>query len=69
MCIYFVLTGVVTGFSMLIFSNATLQNGSISKSLFNNTHWTLIWTILFVYSIQVSAFTVFFSQFFKRRKL
>ena len=40
---------------------------SVSKALFNYTHWTLIWTILFVYSIQVSAFSVLFGQFFKRR--
>jgi hypothetical protein len=53
--------------SLLVFkSTGTLWN-SASRALFNYTHWTLLWTILFVYSIQVSAFAVFFGQFFQRR--
>jgi len=68
MIIYFVLTGVVTGLSYIVIPSSRARTSSISKSLFNYTHWTLLWTILFVYSIQVSVFNVFFGQFFKRRK-
>ncbi len=68
MLIYVVLTGVVTGFSMLVLPSSGARVNSMSKALFNYTHWTLLWTILFVYSIQVSTFSVLFGQFFKRRK-
>ncbi|UJR36716.1 hypothetical protein I4U23_029432 [Adineta vaga] len=66
MIIYFVLTSVVTGFSMLVLPRSNNSRNSVSKALFNCTHWTVIWTILFVYSIQVSTFSVLFGQFFKR---
>jgi uncharacterized membrane-anchored protein YitT (DUF2179 family) len=68
MLIYFVLIGVVTGLSMLVLPSSGATSNSVSKALFNYTNWTVIWTILFVYSIQVSAFAVLFGQFFKRRK-
>ncbi len=68
MLIYFVLIGVVTGLSMLVFPSSGARVNSVSRALFNYTDWTVIWTILFVYSIQVSAFSVLFGQFFKRRK-
>ncbi len=68
MLIYFVLIGVVTGLSMLVFPSTGFRSNSVSRRLFNYTNWTVIWTILFVYSIQVSAFSVLFGQFFKRRK-
>jgi hypothetical protein len=67
MFIYFILTGFSTGLSLVVFkSSGTLWN-SVGRGVFNYTHWTLLWTILFVYAIQVSAFAVFFGQFFKRR--
>jgi hypothetical protein len=69
MLIYFVLIGVVTGLSMLVMPSSGARKNSVSKALFNYTHWTLLWTILFVYSIQVSAFSVFFGQFFKHGKI
>jgi amino acid transporter len=69
MLIYFVLIGVVTGLSMLVLPSSGARANSVSKALFNYTNWTVIWTILFVYSIQVSAFAVLFGQFFKRRKI
>ena len=68
MIIYFILIGVITGISMAVFPSSGARVNSVSKALFNYTHWTLLWTILFVYSIQVSAFSVFFGQLFKRRK-
>jgi len=66
--IYFVLIGVITGLSVVVLPSTGFRSNSVSKALFNYTHWTLIWTILFVYSIQTSAFSVFFGQFFKHRK-
>lgn len=68
MLIYFVLIGVMTGLSMIVMPSSGARVNSVSKGLFNYTHWTLLWTILFVYSIQVSAFSVLFGQFFKSRK-
>jgi len=68
MLIYFILSGVVTGLSMVVLPSSNSRPGRVSKALFNYTNWTVIWTILFVYSIQVSAFSVLFGQFFKRRK-
>ena len=68
MIIFFVLLGVVTGFSMLVLPSSGSRSTSVSKALFNYTHWTLIWTILFIYSFQVSTFTVLFGQFFSYRK-
>jgi hypothetical protein len=68
MIVYIVLIAIVTGFSMLVLPSSGARFNSVSKALFNYTHWTVIWTILFVYSIQVSAFSVLFGQFFKSRK-
>ena len=68
MCIYFVITGVTTGLTVVILPSTSASSKSVSKAIFNLTHWTLIWTILFVYSIQVSTFSVLFGQFFRRRK-
>jgi hypothetical protein len=68
MCIYFVLTSIVTGLCMLVLPSSNATRTSVSKALFNYTHWTLIWTILFIYSIELSTFSVFFGQLFKRRK-
>ncbi|CAM4944466.1 unnamed protein product [Rotaria socialis] len=65
MLIFFVLSGVVTGLSIMVLPSGNAGNNSVRKAIFNYAHWTLIWTILFVYSIQVSAFSVFFGQFFK----
>ena len=67
MSIYLILTSVVTALSMVVLPSANSRPGRVSKALFNYTHWTVIWIILFVYSIQVSAFSVLFGQFFKRR--
>ncbi|CAF3392848.1 unnamed protein product [Rotaria sp. Silwood1] len=66
MLIFFILTTVVTGLSMIVLPTSGSRKNSVRKAIFNYTHWTLIWTILFVYSIQVSAFSVLFGQFFKR---
>jgi hypothetical protein len=68
MCIYFILTGICTGLSFVVLQSSGARWNSVSKAIFNYTHWTIIWTVLFVYSIQVSAFAVFFGQFFKRGK-
>jgi hypothetical protein len=68
MLIYFVLIGVVTGVSMAVLPSSNARANSVSKALFNYTNWTLIWTILFVYGIQVSTFSVLFGQFFKHRE-
>src|SRR5689334_3875267 len=69
MFIYFILTCVSTGLSLVVLKSSGTRWNSVSKAVFNYTHWALIWTILFVYSIQVSTFAVFFGQFFKRGKL
>jgi thiamine transporter ThiT len=53
---------VSTALSVVSFSS----NGK--KAVFNSVHWTVLWTILLVYSIHVSTFAVFFGQFFKRGK-
>ncbi|CAF0848696.1 unnamed protein product [Rotaria sordida] len=66
MLIFFILTSVVTGLSIIILPTSGSRRNSVRKAIFNYTHWTLIWTILFVYSIQVSSFSVFFGQLFKR---
>lgn len=68
MIIYFILTAIVTVCSLVVIPSPGFRSNSVSKAIFNYTHWTVIWTILFVYSIQVSAFSVLFGQFFKRRK-
>ena len=67
MFIYFILTCVCAGLSVVVMAKSGTQATSVSKAVFNYSHWTLIWTILFVYSIEVSAFIVFFGQLFKRR--
>ena len=67
MFIFFVLTGITTGFSLIVLPSSGALSTSVSKAIFNYTNWTLIWTILFVYSIQTSVFAVFFGQFFQRR--
>ncbi|CAF1233873.1 unnamed protein product [Adineta ricciae] len=69
MSIYFVLTGVATGLSMIVFGSTGTRATSVTRAVFNFTHWTLLWTILFVYSIEVSTFAVFFGQLFKRALL
>ncbi|UJR09005.1 hypothetical protein I4U23_013254 [Adineta vaga] len=69
MCIYFVLTGVSTGLSMIVFGSTGTRWNSVNRAVFNYTHWTVLWTILFVYAIQVSTFAVFFGQLFKRALL
>ncbi|CAF2548505.1 unnamed protein product [Rotaria sp. Silwood2] len=66
MLIFFILSAVVTGLSMIVLPTIGTRKNSVRKAIFNYTHWTLIWTILFVYSIQVSVFSVLFGQFFKR---
>jgi len=53
---------------MLVIPSSGARVNSVSKGVFNYTNWTVIWTILFVYSIQVSAFSVLFGQLFKHRK-
>jgi hypothetical protein len=68
MLIYFILIGIVTGLSKAVLPSSHSRVNSISKAIFTHANWTVIWTILFVYSIQVSAFSVFFGQLFKRRK-
>jgi hypothetical protein len=68
MLIYFILSGVVTGLSKAVLPSSHARVNSISKAIFTHADWTVIWTILFVYSIQVSAFSVFFGQLFKHRK-
>ncbi|CAF3926709.1 unnamed protein product [Rotaria sordida] len=66
MCIYIVLSSILTGFSVLVLPSSNTTSTSVSKAVFNYAHWTLIWTILFIYSIQLSTFSVFFGQFFSR---
>lgn len=68
MCIFVVLTSLVTGLSFLTLPSSSKRPNSVHKSIFSLTHWTLVWTVFFVYSIHTSAFSVFFGQFFKRRK-
>ena len=68
MVIYMVLIVVVTSLSMLVLPKSGSRSNSVRKALFNYTHWTVIATVLFVYAIQVSSFSVLFGQFFKRRK-
>ena len=68
MFIYIVLTSVATGFSYIQLPSSGGSANSVGKSIFTFAHWTLIWTILFVYSIQVSTFSVLFGQFFQQRK-
>ena len=69
MMIYFVLVAIVTFLSLLVIPSTRFRLTSVSKALFNYTHWSVLWTILFVYALQVSAFSVLFGQFFKRRKI
>ncbi|CAF3058558.1 unnamed protein product [Rotaria sp. Silwood2] len=69
MCIYIVLSSILTGFSVLVLSSSNATSTSVGKAVFNYAHWTLIWTILFVYSIQLSSFSIFFGQFFSRREV
>jgi ATP-binding cassette subfamily A (ABC1) protein 3 len=68
MCIYFLIIGIVTGLCMVVFPSSGTTQYSVGKAVFNYTDWTVIWTILFVYSIELSTFSVFFGQLFKRRK-
>ncbi|CAF4617859.1 unnamed protein product [Rotaria socialis] len=66
MFIYIVLCSLLTGFSVLVLPSSNATSKSVDKAVFNSTHWTVIWTVLFVYSIQLSTFSVFFGQFFSR---
>jgi len=68
MLIYFLLTIGVTLLSLIQLPKSDTKF-SVKKAVFNSTNWFLLWTVLFVYSIQVSSFSVFFGQFFKRRKI
>ncbi|CAF1240137.1 unnamed protein product [Adineta steineri] len=69
MFIYFILTCITTALTMVVFKSSGTKWNSVSRAVFNYTHWTLVWTVLFVYAIQVSTFAVFFGQFFKRALL
>ncbi|CAF2071729.1 unnamed protein product [Rotaria magnacalcarata] len=66
MFIYIVLCSLLTGLSVLVLPSSNATSKSVDKAVFNYTHWTVIWTVLFVYSIQLSTFSVFFGQFFSR---
>ncbi|CAF3684827.1 unnamed protein product [Rotaria sp. Silwood1] len=66
MCVYVVLSSILTGFSVLVLPSSDTTSKSVGKAVFNYAHWTLIWTILFVYSIHLSSFSIFFGQFFSR---
>ena len=68
MCIYLVLTCITTGLCSVVFPPLNSDWNSVSRAVFNYTHWTVVWTVLFVYSIQVSMFAVFFGQLFKKSK-
>ncbi|CAF5167082.1 unnamed protein product, partial [Rotaria magnacalcarata] len=67
MCIFFVLTCIATLLSKVGIKGTT--DTGVSKAVFNGADWTVVWTVLFVYSIEVSVFAVFFGQLFKRRKI
>ncbi|CAF3556457.1 unnamed protein product, partial [Rotaria sp. Silwood2] len=69
MFIFFILTCISTGLSKVPLKGSSSAWNSASKAVFNYTHWTVLWTVLFVYSIQVSTFAVLFGQFFKRTLL
>jgi len=60
MLIFFILTLVSSGLSVVSLSS----DGP--KAVFNYVDWFVVFTILFVYSFQVSTFAVFFGQIFKR---
>ncbi|CAF4761381.1 unnamed protein product [Rotaria magnacalcarata] len=64
MCIFFVLTCIATLLSKVGIKGTT--DTGVSKTVFNGADWTVVWTVLFVYSIEVSVFAVFFGQLFKR---
>ncbi|CAF2146243.1 unnamed protein product [Rotaria magnacalcarata] len=64
MCIFFVLTCIATLLSKVGIKGTT--DTGVSKAVFNGADWTVVWTVLFVYSIEVSVFAVFFGQLFKR---
>lgn len=66
MFIFLILTCITTGLCFVVFPSTGTRWNSVTRAVFNYTHWTLLWTILFVYAIQVSAFAVFFGQLFKR---
>ncbi|CAF2937617.1 unnamed protein product [Rotaria sp. Silwood2] len=59
MFIFFILTCISTGLSKVPLKGSSSAWNSASKAVFNYTHWTVLWTVLFVYSIQVSTFAVF----------
>lgn len=69
MFIYFILTCICAGLSVVVLAKSGSLAASVSKAVFNYSNWTLIWTILFVYAIETSVFAVFFGQLFKRRKI
>lgn len=69
MFIFFILTGVATGLSKVAMKGSSESWNSATKAVFNYVDWTVLWTVLFVYSIQVSTFAVFYGQFFKRSNL
>jgi len=68
MCIFFVLSCIATLLSKVAISGSS-STSNVKKAVFNDIDWTVVWTVLFVYSIQVSTFAVFFGQFFKRSKI
>ncbi|CAF1520755.1 unnamed protein product, partial [Didymodactylos carnosus] len=47
MCFYLVLSALITGLANVVLPSSGTRFNSVSKALFNNTHWTVILTILF----------------------
>ncbi|CAF1607738.1 unnamed protein product, partial [Adineta ricciae] len=66
MLIYVILISIVIGLSVISIPSSQQRQTSIARAIFNSTHWTLIWTVLFIYSIEISAFSICFAQLFKR---
>nr|QUF59431.1 ATP-binding cassette transporter Abca3-like3 [Brachionus angularis] len=64
--IYFILTILITIIGYIKLNPKRSDSRLLSKSLFKNTHFTVIFASLFIYSIQTSIFTLLLSQFFTR---
>lgn len=66
--VYFILSNLITAIGSIHLKAKRNDPDLIEKALFSNTHFTIVFTTLLVYSIQVSLFTLVISQFFDKRK-
>ena len=64
---YLILTALITIICAIELPPRTDNALYSNKSIFTNTHFAVVYLVCFVYSIQVTTFTILLAQFFSRR--